>query len=76
MDLRNHGESDQHMSMTYAEMAEDVLRFADSKSIDKFTVLGHNLGAKTAMTLACAHPDRVNALISIDTAPKSFRNDK
>lgn len=76
VDLRNHGESDHHTSMTYREMADDVLRYADAKDIETFTVLGHNLGAKTAMTLACLHPDRVKALISIDTAPKSFLNDK
>lgn len=76
VDLRNHGESDHHASMTYHEMAEDVLRFADSKGIEKMELLGHNIGAKTAMTLACLHPDRVSALISIDTAPKSFVGDK
>ena len=76
VDLRNHGEDDHHASMTYKEMAEDVLRFADSKGINKFSILGHNLGAKTAMTLACLHPDRVRGLISIDTAPKSFTGDK
>jgi esterase len=62
--------------MTYPEMAEDVLRYADQKGIDKFSVLGHNLGAKTAMTLASKHPDRVTSMISLDTAPKSFRGDK
>lgn len=76
VDLRNHGESDHHASMTYREMAEDVLRFADSKGLDKFSLLGHNIGSKTAMTLACLHPERVNGLISIDTAPKSFLSDK
>jgi esterase len=76
VDLRNHGESDHHTSMTYQEMAEDVIRFADSKGIEKMELLGHNIGAKTAMTLACLHPDRVSALISIDTAPKSFVGDK
>lgn len=76
MDLRNHGESDHHASMTYKEMAEDVLRFADSKHLDKLELLGHNIGAKTAMTLACMHPDRVKCLISIDTAPKSFTGDR
>jgi hypothetical protein len=28
------------------------------------------------MTLACLHPERVNSMISIDTAPQSFLNDK
>ena len=76
MDLRNHGESDHHSSMTYKEMAEDVLRFADGKGLEKFSILGHNLGAKTAMTMACLYPDRVKSLISIDTAPTSFLGDK
>ena len=40
-------------------MADDVVRFADSKKIEKFELLGHNMGAKTAMTLACLYPDRV-----------------
>ncbi len=76
VDLRNHGESDHHASMTYKEMAEDVLRFADSKGLDNLELLGHNIGAKTAMTLACMHPDRVRCLISIDTAPQSFVGDR
>jgi esterase len=62
--------------MKYREMAEDLLRFADSKGIDKFSLLGHNIGAKTAMTLSCLHPERVRGLISIDTSPKSFVGDK
>ena len=53
VDLRNHGESDHHPSMTYKELVDDVLRFADAKGIGNFSVLGHNIGAKTAMTLAC-----------------------
>lgn len=57
-------------------MAEDVLRYADSKQLESFSVLGHNIGAKTAMTLACLYPERVSSLISIDTAPKSFLGDK
>lgn len=74
--MRNHGESDHHQSMTYKEMASDVLRYADQRQIDKFVLLGHNLGAKTAMTLACQHPDRVTCMISMDTAPLGFTQDK
>jgi esterase len=39
-------------------------------------LLGHNLGAKTAMAMACLHPDRVKCVVSIDTAPKSFAGDR
>jgi esterase len=75
VDLRNHGESDHHASMTYDEMADDLLRYADFKGIDKISLLGHNMGAKVAMTLSCKHPDRVSSLISLDTAPLSYAND-
>ena len=75
MDLRNHGESDHHASMSYDELASDVLRYADFHSIQKLSLIGHNIGAKLAMTLACRHPDRVSSLICLDTAPLSFSND-
>jgi len=74
--MRNHGESDHHHSMTYREMADDVVRYADKAHIEAFSVLGHNLGAKTAMTLACLRPDRVRCHVSVDTAPKAFVGDK
>ena len=71
MDLRNHGESDWHKSMTYLEMAEDLMRFADAKHLEKLTLIGHNVGAKTAMMAAQMYPERVAGLISLDTAPVS-----
>ena len=72
VDLRNHGESDHHLSMSYEEMAGDVLRYADFNRIEQLSLIGHNIGAKLAMTLACLHPDRVSSLICLDTSPISF----
>ena len=72
MDLRNHGDSEHADSMSYGEMAADLLRYADQRQIEKLTLLGHNIGAKTAMHFALLYPDRVAALISLDTLPVSF----
>jgi esterase len=52
VDLRNHGESDFHNSMNYSEMADDLARFLDSRALDKITLVGHNIGGKTAMKFA------------------------
>ena len=42
--MRNHGFSDWHDSITHDEMAHDILRFADTQMLDKFTILGHSMG--------------------------------
>ena len=31
--------------------------------------MGHSMGARTAMTLACRYPERVDGVISVDAAP-------
>ena len=76
VDLRNHGESDHHSSMPYKEMAEDVVRLMDKLLINKFTLLGHSMGGKTAMTLATLFPDRLDGLIVVDTAPNDNNLDE
>jgi esterase len=75
IDLRNHGESDHHDSMKYPEMAEDVIRHLSQKGIKKFTLLGHSMGGKVAMSLATLAPELLDGLIIVDTAPKDHRND-
>lgn len=69
VDLRNHGESDHHASMTYSEMADDLARFLDMRDLNQVTLVGHNIGGKTAMTFAGLYPERVKGLVSFDTAP-------
>lgn len=76
LDARNHGESERHPSMTHIEMAQDVVRYANGKKIEKFTILGHSMGGKTAMTLATTHPERIDGIIVIDIPPKHSKNDK
>ena len=74
IDLRNHGDSDHHDSMTYEEMANDVIKHLDNLKITKFTLLGHSMGAKTSMHIATKIKDRLDGLIILDAAPKSHRN--
>ena len=57
-------------------MADDVVRFADSRRLETFSLVGHNIGSKTAMNLSCRYETRVRGLISLDTAPKSFLKEK
>lgn len=53
-------------------LSDDVLRFADKLKLDKFTILGHSLGGKVAMTFAGKYPDRVDGVIAVDVAPLNF----
>jgi len=72
LDLRNHGESPHDSVMTYKSMMEDVLTWLDVQGLKRVTLLGHSMGGKVAMLLACHHPERVAALIVVDITPKGY----
>jgi esterase len=72
LDLRNHGESPHAPTMTYEEMMADVTEWLDRERLDRVALLGHSMGGKIAMLLACRHPDRVDRLIAVDIAPKNY----
>jgi pimeloyl-ACP methyl ester carboxylesterase len=69
IELRNHASSDHHDEHNYEVMSDDVIRFADEHELEKFTVMGHSMGGRTAMTLACRYPNRIDGVISLDAAP-------
>lgn len=69
VEMRNHAASDHHGEHNYEVLSDDIIRFADQQGLDKFTVLGHSMGGRTAMTVACRYPDRVDGVISVDAAP-------
>lgn len=73
MEMRNHATSDHHSEHNYEVMSDDIIRFADQNNMDKFTVLGHSMGARATMTLMCRYPDRLDGAISVDAAPVNER---
>ena len=72
LDARNHGDSPHADSMSYQQMAEDVVRFFDGNELENVILLGHSMGGKTAMQLALQFPDRIAALIVVDIAPVCY----
>ena len=72
LDLRNHGGSPHAAEMTYEAMTADVLGWLDAQGLQRVTLLGHSMGGKVAMQLACRHPARVDRLIIVDIAPKDY----
>lgn len=71
-DLRNHGSSPHADTMTYEEMMADVLTWAQAQGVERAVFLGHSMGGKIAMLLACRHPDRVERLVIVDIAPRDY----
>lgn len=75
LDLRNHGASPHEEEMTYPAMADDVLAWLDAAGMGRVTLMGQSMGGKVAMLLACRHPDRVERLIVVDIAPKTYHSE-
>jgi len=75
VDLRNHGDSPHSSEFNYQVMAEDLSLFICTHNLSEATILGHSLGGKVAMAFASTHPDRVEKLIVVDIAPRSYSGD-
>ncbi len=73
-DARNHGQSPHADSMTYREMAEDVVQTMDALQIPNADFIGHSMGGKIAMQLALDYPERVNKLVVVDIAPVNYQS--
>jgi len=72
LDLRNHGLSPHADEMSYGAMAADVEAWLDARGVDRADFIGHSMGGKVAMLLACRRPARVRRLVAVDIAPKAY----
>jgi pimeloyl-ACP methyl ester carboxylesterase len=71
-DHRGHGESDgppDPAAYSLDRMAADVLGVADAIGIDAFRLLGHSMGGMVARRVVLAAPERIDALVLMDTSP-------
>ncbi|MSU46958.1 MAG: alpha/beta fold hydrolase [Lacunisphaera sp.] len=72
LDARNHGKSPHAPEMTYEVLMNDLIAWLDVNGIAKAILVGHSMGGKTAMLLACRHPERVERLVVVDIAPRDY----
>lgn len=72
IDQRNHGRSFWSETFNYRVMAADLGRYMDRKQLGPAIIMGHSMGGKTAMTFACAYPERVRKLVVADISPREY----
>jgi pimeloyl-ACP methyl ester carboxylesterase len=68
-----HVKSPNAMSCQTAALAQDVLDFADTCGIDRFLLVGHDWGARTAYSVAVLAPQRVKRLVALSTPYLMFQ---
>jgi pimeloyl-ACP methyl ester carboxylesterase len=69
-DHRGHGASDkpaEPAAYSLERMATDVLDVADACGLDTFRVLGHSMGGMVVRQVPLRTPERVDALVMMDT---------
>lgn len=74
LDLRNHGDSPHTPPFTLADLVADVEAWIEENLRDvarPVTLLGHSLGGKVAMKLACKRPDLVARMIIVDISTEA-----
>ena len=72
LDLRNHGRSPHTQDLDYDDMSEDLYEFLTDFGLRRISLIGHSMGGMTAMNFALEYPHRVDKLIVVDIAPKSY----
>jgi len=73
-DLRGHGDftkTGRPETFTFAQLVADLGAMLDAWGLDSCDLLGHSFGGMVVLRFALAHPDRVDSLILMSTAPSA-----
>lgn len=68
-DMPGYGGSDALASLEFPALADAVVRWLDAMAVDRAVVVGLSMGGMIAQHVALDHPDRVGALVLVDTSP-------
>lgn len=72
LDQRGHGASAWATPPAYAtqDFASDLLALMDHFGWDRMALVGHSMGGHNSMGFAAWHPERVSALVVVDSRPQ------
>jgi non-heme chloroperoxidase len=75
LDQRGHGDSSRpDCCYSPSDFASDVAAFLDSQGIQRAVLVGHSMGSFIAQQVALEHPQRVQALVLVGSAPTVHGN--
>ena len=71
LDQRGHGQSQWAEPPAYGteDFTADLLELMDRLGWRRMAVIGHSMGGHNAMTFSAWHPERVSALVIVDSRP-------
>lgn len=72
LDMRNHGRSPHSQNLDYDDMVEDLYEFLTDFGLRTVSIIGHSMGGMVAMKFAFEYSHRINKLVIVDIAPKSY----
>lgn len=75
LDLPNHGLSPWSDAASIDMMAQAVLEWMDANDLPRTALMGHSLGGKVAMRIACDVSERISQLFVLDIAPRAYVRD-
>jgi pimeloyl-ACP methyl ester carboxylesterase len=67
-DARGHGESGPGDGYEYADLAADLVSVLEAAGIERAVLVGHSMGAATAVRVALERPELVGGLVQITPA--------